>query len=130
MPTTTPERSVTGRMPVSLALFFLGTIISLFVPDLSSATGPETEADASAFRWIHSTSDPQLWEQILTSFNGELVHDETQQGKNELDVYRYKYLKKVGIVNHSALVIVGHRPAKEVSKASGMNIRPHSISTS
>jgi len=108
-------RSVRTRVPVSFPLLFLGMMIPLLVPGLSSAT--ETESDASTFRWIHSASDPQIWEQILTSFNDELVPDEAQQGQSELDVYRYKYLQKVGVVNHSALVIVGHRPAKEVSKA-------------
>jgi hypothetical protein len=32
-------------------------------------------------------------------------------------VYRYKYLQKVGVLNHSALVIIGHQPSKVLSKA-------------
>jgi hypothetical protein len=108
----------TARVPVptSFAVFFLGTVLLLLVPGPVSATGSETETDASSFRWIHPASDPQIWEQILASFNDELVPDEAQPGQDELEVYRYKYLQKVGVVNHSALVIVGHRPAKEVSK--------------
>jgi hypothetical protein len=93
----------------------LAKLLELFVVVLPS-TGPETDSEAKTFRWVHATSDPQLWEQILTSFNDELTPDEPQQGRSELDVYRYKYLQKVGVLNHSALVIIGRRPAKEMTK--------------
>jgi len=48
--------------------------------------------------------------------DGELAPDEAKQGQDKLDVYRYKYLQKVGILNHSVLVIIGRRPAKEITK--------------
>ena len=92
-------------------------LILLFIPATCQATALDSAPDTtSTFRWIHPSSDPKLWEQVLTCFNDELAPDEAKQGQSELDVYRYKYLQKVGILNHSALVIIGHRPAKEVSK--------------
>src|SRR5260370_41950804 len=98
-------------------LSWLGLLVSLFIPALAQATGPESHPETTnGFRWVHLNSDPQLWEQILTSFNDELTPDDAKQGQDALDVYRYKYLQKVAIVDHSALVIVRHRPAKEVSK--------------
>ena len=97
--------------------FCLGLLILVFSPDLTRATDPEKNRDtANVFRWIHPGSDPQLWQQIQSAFHDELPPDEPKQGQSELDTYRYKYLQKVGIVNHAALVIIGHRPAKEVSK--------------
>jgi|ERR1700730_4154905 len=112
-------RSVKARnyVNVRFALRLLGTVLSLVVPASSRAIGAQADSETNAFRWVHPNSDPQLWEQILTSFNDELAPDVAQQGQSELDVYRYKYLQKVGVVNHYALVIVGHRPAKELSKA-------------
>jgi hypothetical protein len=96
---------------------WIGLLILLFIPATCQPTAPESAPDTtSTFRWIHPSSDPKLWEQVLTSFNDELAPDEAKQRQSELDVYRYKYLQKVGILNQSALVIVGHRPAKEVSK--------------
>lgn len=71
---------------------------------------------ANTFRWVHPNSDAQLWQQIESVFRDELAPDEGKEGQDELDVYRYKYLEKVGILNHSVLVIVGHRPARELSK--------------
>jgi hypothetical protein len=104
-----------NRVSARFAFRFLGMVLLLFVPISSRATGQQTDTEANTFRWAHSTSDPQLWEQILTSFNDELAPDEPHQGTSELDIYRYKYLQKVGVLNHSALVIVGHRPAKAVT---------------
>jgi hypothetical protein len=105
------ERSFVSRS------FCLGLLILLFSTDLTRATDPEKNRDtANVFRWIHPGSDPQLWQQIQSAFHDELAPDEPKQGQSKLDTYRYKYLQKVGIVNHSALVIIGHRPAKEVSK--------------
>jgi hypothetical protein len=99
------------------ALSWLGLLVSLFITTLAQGAGLETNPETiNAFRWIHPGSDPQLWEQILASFNDELTPDDAKQGQDQLDVYRYKYLQKVGILNHSALVIIGRRPAKEIAK--------------
>lgn len=105
-----------GRVSARFSLCSLGMVLLLFVPLSSWAIDLQTDSEVNAFRWAHSTSDLQLWEQILTSFNDELAPDEAPRGQSGLDGYRYKYLQKVGVLNHSALVIVGHRPAKEVTK--------------
>ena len=109
-------RLVNGRNFVGTS-FYLGFLALLFMPGSSRPTGLESNTDtANTFRWIHPGSDPKLWEQVLTSFNDELAPDEPKQGQSELDTYRYKYLQRVGILNHSALVIIGRRPAKEITK--------------
>jgi hypothetical protein len=101
---------------VSLPSSF-GLSVLPFVFCASLATAQEIQPDtANTFRWIHPDSDPQLWEQVLKSFSDELSPDEPSEGRDKLDVYRYKYLQKVGVLNHSALVVVGRRPAKEVKK--------------
>ena len=61
----------------------------------------------NTFQWIHPNSNPELWQQIQSAFHDELAPDELEPGQDELDVYRYKYLQKVGVVNHSVLVILG-----------------------
>src|SRR5258708_33035418 len=95
----------------------LGLLISLIFTASSQATHLEPKPEtAGTFRWIHPSSAPQLWQQIESAFQDELAPDDARPGQDKLDVYRYKYLQKVGILNHSALVIVGRRPAKEVSK--------------
>lgn len=76
-----------------------------------------SEVDAAArFRWIRPTSDPQLWQHIQSAFHDELTPDEPKPGQDPLDVYRYKYLQRCGIVGHSALVVVGHQPTKQLTK--------------
>lgn len=96
---------------------WLGMLISLVFTALSQATCPETNPEIpGTFRWIHPNSDPQLWQQIESAFQDELTPDDAKPGQDKLDVYRYKYLQRVGILNHSALVIIGRRPAKEVTK--------------
>jgi hypothetical protein len=98
-------------------------ILLAFASGSSPARGRQTATEtASAFRWIHANSDPQLWEQILKSFSEELTPDRATPAKSAIDTYGYKYLQKVGIFGHSALVIVGQRPAKEVSKGNEWNV--------
>ena len=96
---------------------WLGMLISLVFTALSQATCPETNPEIpGTFRWIHPNSDPKLWQQIECAFQDELTPDDAKPGQDKLDVYQYKYLQRVGILNHSALVIIGRRPAKEVTK--------------
>jgi len=93
------------------------------VPSSRRAGAPESAtATSDNFHWIHPDSDPKLWEQILQKFNLELRPDEAVPEKSPIDVYRYKYVKRVGVFNHSALVIIGHRPAKEVTKDNEWNL--------
>ena len=82
----------------------------------SSARKIENIAEPSnTFRWAHSGSDPRLWQQIRSAFRYELAPDEAKAGRDQLDVYRYKYLDRVGVLGYSALIILGRRPAKEIN---------------
>lgn len=97
--------------------WLVGLLISLFFTASSQATNSETKPETpGTFRWIHPNSDPQLWQQIESAFQDELTPDDEKPGQDKLDVYQYKYLQRVGILNHSALVIIGRRPAKEMTK--------------
>src|SRR6266566_6232959 len=112
-----PSMKSRSRVSCFCASLWLEGLLLLFLPSSSHARVPETGSETTGnFRWVHPNSDPQLWEEILTSFNDELTPDVPKQELSNLDVYRYKYLQKVGILNNSALVIVGHRPSKEMSK--------------
>lgn len=94
-----------------------GLLILLFIPTSSKAIARESSPDETGtFRWIHPNSDSQVWKQIQSAFSDELAPDVAKERQSELDAYKYKYLQKVGLLGHSALVIIGHRAAKELSK--------------
>jgi hypothetical protein len=102
---------------------WLAGLLSLFLPGTASAAAAQTSTQApETFHWVHQASDPQLWEEILQKFKEELTPDQATSGTSALDVYGYKYLQMVGVIDHSALVIVGHRPAKEVSKDNAWDV--------
>jgi hypothetical protein len=96
---------------------WLGLLIALVCTASSHATRLETKSETTdTFRWIHPSTDPQLWQQIESAFQDELTPDDAKPGQDNLDVYRYKYLKTIGISTHSVLVIICRRPAKEMTK--------------
>jgi len=106
-----------GRMP------WLAGFVLLFVPGSVLATHPQTSAETpEAFHWVHQASEPKLWEEILQKFNEELTPEQATAEKSAIDTYGYNYLKMAGTFGHSALVIVGHRPAKEVTKDNAWNV--------
>src|SRR5258708_29012741 len=95
----------------------LGLLISIIFTAAAPATHLEPKPEtAGTFRLIHPSSDPQLVQQIESAFQDELAPDDAKRGQDKLDVYCYKYLQKVGVLGHSALVIIGRRPAKEITK--------------
>lgn len=112
------------RRPKLNRLIRLGISLCLGALPISSAaqqksTDPAASLDtADTFRWIHASSDPQLWQQLQLAFAGELTPDTPSPDRSEMDTYRYKYFQRVGVLGHSALVIIGERPAKEVTKGS------------
>jgi len=114
-----PEYSK-SKNPTSLSCAVMCLILSVFVGAVpASARTSVPQATAAAidnFQWVHANSHPQLWEQIQQKFQEELTPDQPAPEKNALDVYGHKYFQKVAVYNHSALVIVGHRPARVVSK--------------
>jgi len=102
---------------INRTLLRLGIFLLLSLPVGAQSTTPAASLDPSnSFRWIHEASEPQLWRQIQLAFVDERAPDSPEQGQDSLDVYRYKYIQKVGVLNHSALVIIGQRPAKEITK--------------
>ena len=106
-----------GRMP------WLAGFVLLFVPGSVLATHPQTSAETpEAFHWVHQASEPKLWEEILQKFNEELTPEQATAEKSAIDTYGYNYLQMAGTFGHSALVIVGHRPAKEVTKDNAWNV--------
>jgi hypothetical protein len=101
----------------------LASFFSLLVSCSPPATLAQIPGETpDAFHWVQAASDPKLWEEILQKFNEELTPDQATPEKNTLDVYGYKYLQKVATFGHSALVIVGHRPAKAVSKDNAWDV--------
>ena len=105
------------RVTLRRLSFWLVVLISLVFAASSQATQLEAKHQTtSTFRWIHPNSDPQVWQQIESAFQDELAPDDAKSGQDNLDVYRYKYLQKVGILGESALVIIGRRPAKEITE--------------
>lgn len=106
-----------NRVNLRRLLSWLVLLISLVFTAPSQANQLATNRrTASTFRWIHPSSDPQLWQQIESAFQDELAPDKAKPGQGNLDVYRYKYVQKVGILGDSALVIIGRRPAKEMTE--------------
>jgi len=95
---------------------WLGLLILLFVAASPSATAAQTTAyPADTFRWIDSGSEPKLWGQIRYAFRFEPAPAK-QSGRDPVDPYPYRYLEKVAVLRHSALVIIGYRPAKDLDK--------------
>src|SRR5690242_11659778 len=101
--------------------YLVGLLSLLSVSPVQASFPQASDNAADAFHWVHPTSNPALWEKILREFNEELTPDEATPGKSGIDVYGYKYLERVGIFDHSALVIVGHRSAKDVRKGDEWN---------
>ena len=100
-------RVARGSFLVKMAC--LAGFLLLFLPGFAQGT-------------VHQASDPNLWEEVLQEFKAELTPDQVTPGTSAIDIYGYKYLEMVGVIDHSALVIVGQRPAKEVSKDNAWNV--------
>lgn len=62
-----------------------------------------------AFRWLEPQRDAAAWTKVESALRDELKPDDPDP---DTLVYRYKYLKKVGAVGDSALVIVGNRTSE------------------
>jgi hypothetical protein len=107
--------------PVKIAC--LTGFLWLFLPCSPLPLAAQTSVQKpDTFHWIHQASDPKLWEEILQKFNEELTPEQATAEKSAIDTYGYNFLQMAGIFGHSALVIVGHRPAKEVTKDNAWNV--------
>ena len=109
--------------PIDLPFRAICLLITIFISgSIWARPARPATAPPDKFRWIHANSDPQIWQQILDKFNEELTPDQASPDKSGFDTYRYKWLQKVGLFNHSALVIVGHRPSNEITKENEWNV--------
>ena len=121
MPRRSEFMAVGSNLPWRMAC--LAGFALLFVPGSVLATHPQTSTGApDAFHWVQRASEPKLWEEIRQKFNEELTPDQATAEKSAIDTYGYNYLQMVGAFGHSALVIVGHRPTKEVTKDNAWNV--------
>lgn len=117
-----PQKKI-ARSLINLGVRAMCLVLLTFAPGSAHArTSQLATQTPEAFRWIHADSDPQLWEQILQRFNEDLTPDQATSEKSEVDTYKYKWIQKVGIFNKSALVIIGHRPIKDVTKENEWNV--------
>jgi hypothetical protein len=78
------------------------------------AAGQAKAQSADGFRWLNPKTDTATWTKIEAAFKTELQPDTAKA--NGDTAYGYKYVERVGVVDHSALVIIGHKTAKVPQK--------------
>lgn len=81
-------------------------LTSLLAPLAFGAVSTKENAPPIGFRWIDAQHDGAVWTKVQTALGDELKPDKVDL--NTL-TFGYKYLKRVGVWNDSALVIVGYR---------------------
>jgi hypothetical protein len=93
----------------SFVRFFarVGLTSLLAIPPLVFGTVDSKEsAPTLGFRWIDAQQDGAVWNKVQAALRDELKPDKADPDTLTLG---YKYLKRVGVSNSSALVIVGYR---------------------
>jgi hypothetical protein len=85
---------------VSIAIFMLAAS--------SSAIGQNAQPSSTAFHWLNSSKDATLFERIKTAFTDELRPDDPERVKPVV-AQEYKWISRVGVVETSALVLIGER---------------------
>ncbi len=76
------------------------------------ACGAVESAPSRGFRWIDAQHDGAVWGKVQAALHDELLPDKPDPDSL---TFGYKYLKRVGVSNNSALVIVGNRVRKRPS---------------
>jgi len=105
----TKRLTLTPQAPGRLACSILAATLSFLV------NGAQTNAQSTtAFRWLSPQTDAATWAKIQDAFRGELRPDTSNP--NEGVVFGFKFLERAGLIDHSALVIVGHKTAKNPKK--------------
>ena len=66
------------------------------------------------FRWLSPTADASIWAKTQDAFKNELRPDTANSTSRT--VYTYKFIERVGLVDQSAMVIIGHKTAKVPQK--------------
>lgn len=92
---------MSGRPSLIVGTKWLVILMAVFV--LTSPSHPQSQSE---FRWLKPQRDQALWGNIRQAFLDELRPDPPDPSTL---TYGYKYLKAVGVLNRSALVIIGYR---------------------
>jgi len=89
----------------NLASALVGAFLfCLMSPAHTNAQSPDS------FRWLNPKTDQAAWTKVEAAFKTEL-QPETASPDGGVP-YGYKYVERIGVVDHSALVIIGHKTAK------------------
>lgn len=77
----------------------------------ASAMGQNTRQPSAAFHWLDSTKDATLFDRIKADFRDELRPDDPEKVKPYV-AEEYKWISRVGVVDSSALVLIGERETR------------------
>jgi hypothetical protein len=84
-------------------------MISAFLSSLVCTGAISAHAQsADSVKWIREKENAALWASIRTDFHDELQPDDPAKVAPVM-AYSYKYIYRVALYQHSALVLVGHR---------------------
>lgn len=90
--------------------FIQFSIVISLLPVLLGTASRGQEVSADGFRWLDEQRDGAVWNNVRTALGDELKPDPSDPNTF---TYGYKYVERIGIYEHSALVIVGHRQKEE-----------------
>jgi hypothetical protein len=88
-----------------LARFGLISVLAIS-PVALRAVDSKVSVPSPGFRWIDAQHDGAMWSKVKAALSEELKPDKPEPDSL---TFGYKYLKRVGVANNSALVIVGYR---------------------
>jgi hypothetical protein len=87
--------------------------ILIFLSALVCAwAGPANAQSADGVKWTSEKENALLWATIRNDFHDELQPDDPAKVAPVM-AYSYKYIYRVALFQHSALVLVGHRETEE-----------------
>jgi hypothetical protein len=86
---------------------------------IASGAGASAQS-ADGFRWLNAKTDAKTWAKIENAFQDELKPDEPRSDGG--DAFGYEFLQRIGVVDHSALVIVGQRASKVQKEQEWLNL--------
>ncbi|MGB6477106.1 MAG: hypothetical protein WBF04_23890 [Candidatus Sulfotelmatobacter sp.] len=87
-------------------------MILIFSSSLVCACTILAHAQADGVKWTGEKENAALWATIRTDFHDELQPDDPVKVAPVL-AYSYKYIYRVALYQHSALVLIGHRETEE-----------------
>jgi hypothetical protein len=107
MGTVEPETAVSIQIMGRAAL-----IAVLMLAASGSAIGQNAQPSSTAFHWLNSSKDATLLQRIRTAFTDELKPDDPAKVKPHYAALQYKWIKRVGVFETSALVLIGERETR------------------